>query len=459
MKKPIWKRIWARKYAPFLASAFILSYLKNKKFGTGPNKMFVPEGNLMAYYFEEYEFANLVKNYEKFLRTQNLEKYAKEYEQEFKDFLIYASKMAKIDPSAENKEELSKIVQVFNDRLIQSSDYQFYAFLVLEGPAANLQKRLGGTPEGEKLLQIITTPYKQTKINKAHIELLKLALKKSLKAIDRYTVKYEWLPVYEPLDKPWTKRDFLNQLRNIKDPQKQINQTIKHNRENLLAYRSYIKTIKDKNFLKQVEIVHRFSYLKEMRDDYRRQAYFLLRPFFMKLADIIGLSFREINYLSIPEVAKSVANEKSIVSKIELLARQQAYAFVLTNGKLKKISASKAVELGKKMLPKSGKEIKGMVASPGLVKGRVSIIYHQGEFRKFKDGNILVTTMTHPEFLPIMKKSIAIVTNEGGITCHAAIVSRELKIPCIIGTKNATQALKDGDMVEVDANKGIVRKI
>ncbi|MEY2664432.1 MAG: hypothetical protein RIT04_240, partial [Candidatus Parcubacteria bacterium] len=75
----------------------------------------------------------------------------------------------------------------------------------------------------------------------------------------------------------------------------------------------------------------------------------------------------------------------------------------------------------------------------------------------FEDGSVLVTSMTRPEFVPLMKKAIAIVTDEGGITCHAAIVSRELKKPCIIGTKVATQVLKDGDMVEVDANSGIVR--
>jgi len=65
--------------------------------------------------------------------------------------------------------------------------------------------------------------------------------------------------------------------------------------------------------------------------------------------------------------------------------------------------------------------------------------------------------MTHPEFLPMMRKAVAFVTDEGGITCHAAIVAREMKRPCIIGTKNATKVLKDGDMVEVDAEKGIVK--
>ena len=75
---------------------------------------------------------------------------------------------------------------------------------------------------------------------------------------------------------------------------------------------------------------------------------------------------------------------------------------------------------------------------------------------KFKDNTILVTSMTRPEYLPAMKKAIAIVTDEGGITCHAAIVSRELGIPCVINTKNATETLKNGDLIEVKADHGAV---
>ena len=122
-------------------------------------------------------------------------------------------------------------------------------------------------------------------------------------------------------------------------------------------------------------------------------------------------------------------------------------------------SGTKARTLGNKILKITGNKIVGMSAYKGVVKGKAQIIYHQGEFAKFKPGNILVTPMTHPEFLPIMKTAKAIVTDEGGITCHAAIVSRELKITCIIGTRVATKVLKDGDMVEVDANNGIVRKL
>ena len=67
--------------------------------------------------------------------------------------------------------------------------------------------------------------------------------------------------------------------------------------------------------------------------------------------------------------------------------------------------------------------------------------------------------MTEPSYLPIMKKAAAFITNEGGVLCHAAIVARELQKPCIIGTKIATHVFKDGDLVEVDADSGIIKKI
>ena len=104
-------------------------------------------------------------------------------------------------------------------------------------------------------------------------------------------------------------------------------------------------------------------------------------------------------------------------------------------------------------------EIKGNGASRGVATGKVKVIDNYKDFSKLKEGNVLVTTMTHPEFLVLMKKASAVITDEGGITCHAAIVSRELGMPCIIGTKIATKVLQDGDLVEVDGDKGIVRII
>ena len=128
------------------------------------------------------------------------------------------------------------------------------------------------------------------------------------------------------------------------------------------------------------------------------------------------------------------------------------------------IALGKEVAELKKLMPtKSGQgavqDLRGLSASTGRVIGKVKIINSAREISKVKPGDILVAVMTRPDYIAGMKKAAAIVTNEGGITCHAAIVSRELGIPCIIGTKIATQVFKDGDLVEVNANHGWVRKI
>lgn len=101
---------------------------------------------------------------------------------------------------------------------------------------------------------------------------------------------------------------------------------------------------------------------------------------------------------------------------------------------------------------------KGLPASPGIGRGIVKNIKNLTEISQVEEGDILVTEMTNPDMVPAMKKARAVVTDEGGRTCHAAIVSRELQIPCIVGAKNATQVLKNGTEVTVDATRGIVYK-
>ncbi|HBW74366.1 MAG TPA: hypothetical protein DEF59_03855 [Candidatus Magasanikbacteria bacterium] len=104
-------------------------------------------------------------------------------------------------------------------------------------------------------------------------------------------------------------------------------------------------------------------------------------------------------------------------------------------------------------------DFRGLSASTGRAIGPVCILNSATEADKVKQGDILVAVMTRPDYIAAMKKAAAIVTNEGGITSHAAIVSRELGIPCIIGTKIATEVLHDGDIVEVNANHGLVKKL
>ncbi|MGI6471538.1 MAG: phosphoenolpyruvate synthase [Candidatus Methanomethylophilaceae archaeon] len=100
----------------------------------------------------------------------------------------------------------------------------------------------------------------------------------------------------------------------------------------------------------------------------------------------------------------------------------------------------------------------GMGASPGLASGRVVVFDMSMSLDLIKDGDVLVTTMTMPDMVPAMSRAVAIVTNEGGMTCHAAIISRELGTPCVVGTGDATDVLEDGMIITVDGTTGTVYK-
>ncbi len=191
---------------------------------------------------------------------------------------------------------------------------------------------------------------------------------------------------------------------------------------------------------------------------------FGLEQQWLQAAKEIGVSFEDLEQLQIDELLELLSKKKDV--KTLCIDRKKATFFVhtpfqstiVTQGSL---AESHLNDIMKQTVIPDGNvsEIQGKVGYSGKVQGRVQIIHKSKDLAVFKDGNILVTAYTAPEFVPIMKKALAIVTDTGGLTSHAAIVSRELGIPCIVGCKIATKVLKNGDMVEVDAHKGIVRKI
>ena len=166
------------------------------------------------------------------------------------------------------------------------------------------------------------------------------------------------------------------------------------------------------------------------------------------------------------DIIKFLENGKA-VSKNSIIERRKVYAFHLESGKLKFFEGESAINLFKSIINeahmKKSMQISGIAASGGIAKGKVRVVRVEDlkqlmdDMKKFRIGEIMVTTMTQPTMAALAGKAAAIITDEGGITSHASILAREFKIPCIVGTKNATDKLKDGDLVEVDANMGIVR--
>ncbi len=225
-----------------------------------------------------------------------------------------------------------------------------------------------------------------------------------------------------------------------------------------LIYKKYQVTQKLK---KVIALSERFSHWQDTRKSCVFLANDFLFRFYKEASRRTGISLREIFYTIDPEL-KSIILNKGVDHQKLINRRKNGCLFVHSPAGWKLYEGNEYDMIDKKIfLEKSEniQEIRGVPASPGKIIGKVRIILKPSQLNKIELGDILVANNTTPDFVPAMKKAAAIITEQGGITTHAAVVSRELKVPCIIGTKIATQVLHDGDLVEVDADQGIVKII
>lgn len=209
-------------------------------------------------------------------------------------------------------------------------------------------------------------------------------------------------------------------------------------------------------------IFYFFERLSEIRDIRKKNLLIgvtAVKKIMKEFSDRTSAPLEALEYLAYHEAETCTFSSQEIA---QLHERRQHFGWCFYVDHIYTFSGEDAREasaLPRKQFAHEVAELKGFPASVGIVRGTVKVIDKVEEFGKMNKGDILISAMTRPEFVPVLEKAAGIVTNEGGITCHAAVVSREMKIPCIVGTKMATKVFKDGDVVELDAEKGIVRKI
>ena len=326
--------------------------------------------------------------------------------------------------------------------------------------------------ELDEVMLKISSQEEMTAVVKQRLATLKAALelKKNPKLLMKKAVnlssQFGFLGIYDFNEYPVPKENFLKTLeeetqKNVFDLEKEINEIIGSFKENKDNYRKLLKNLApiDQRILNLIETFHQYAYLKDARDDFRRLGHSFIISLYHNIAKRLKLSIDDLMWLSFEETIEILRGKDKVDYK-EIAERKKSFLaeyndpyFIIFSGEKaqKKLAELKILE------DKEEKKIKGIIACKGKVQGRVIVIPHKGHLKNFKKGDILVTVMTAPDYVPFIRESKAIITDEGGLTCHAAIVARELNKPCIIGTRIATRVLKDGDRVEVDADKGIVK--
>jgi len=327
--------------------------------------------------------------------------------------------------------------------------------------------------KAEEYLEILSSPVKFSFFQQEELDLLELASikkeKESKKMIKEHAKKYCWLLNSYGGNRILKPKYFESRLKELLKEKKaetlisKIREVIKNNRRRKMGL---IKKLKSSEEIVLIaEQLSQSIWWQDLRKGYIWRMNYFWDKFLKEICLRKKWNFNEILYCQYSDLADIAKGRR--VDKKEILKRKNYYAIYFNGNRIQHFSDEKFIkklfDLYSEVKISEKEEIKGLVVSKGkdaIVKGRVKIIENPfKDNKKMQKGDILVAGMTSPEYIVVMKKAKAIITDHGGMTSHAAIVSRELGVLCIVNTKIATKVLKDGDLIEVDAEKGVIRKI
>ncbi|MBI2445974.1 hypothetical protein HYV43_06310 [Candidatus Micrarchaeota archaeon] len=365
---------------------------------------------------------------------------------------------------------------------------------------AELEKRVDAKIKDRRAaietLVALTTPEQLTYPNQEHQEFLRLAVdifknkqaKKSLQEnetgsassasllpsvfsarfpslavrIQAHCQKWAWLSFLFVGPSKWTDSYFYGLLKHMaqsgENPADELARLEAQPKNIVAARKKAARTVDDDSYF---YAARQLAYLKAMRKDAQVHSYYYLDGFFKYVARQFGLSPTQARFHTSDELIAILRGHQEPDAARANRRFKQCF-FSTYRGKIEVVEGQAAAKLAEKVRrPQvvATDQIRGSCACPGTASGTVKVVNTVEEAEKVLPGDILVSYATNPELVSAMRKAAAIVTDMGGLTCHAAIVSRELNIPCVIGTKNATAVLKDGDMVKVNADDGSVMKL
>lgn len=324
--------------------------------------------------------------------------------------------------------------------------------------------------DGDQMFQDISSPSKLNEYQKIQIDLFDHISQGKISGSDfkELATRHGWYNEYSYIEPLWDASYFKKEAEKFskesaEEEKNKILNDISHNKK---AFEETFEKLQGDERL-FAEIIHTYTFMRTDRVEQFKIAQVRVRPFYehigkllskdtsddWSLEYVVALSNNElVEYLesgSLPD--RKLIEIRKNQKHVYYYENDQAY-FIYDDAEVKEILDSIEGDSAET-------EITGRSAFKGVVKGRVALVFSKQDLGKVKEGDILVARTTMPDYTPAMRIAGGFVTDEGGITSHAAIVARELSKPCIVGTGNCTKVLKDGMEVEVDADNGVVRII
>lgn len=420
LKKYHWKPWLARPFYGFMVSLFEGGNAKKyfKKLGI-PNAEYTAwMSNGSQWYQSEELYEEIRPALEKWLKkhslvevTTKLEKYYKKEKKIIKEYSKNPEK--NLIKKAKHSQEVLKYCTTFI-WLAHCLEHIFVEQLNREASKFVSPDKL------DEFIRLATSPKKLTATEKMDKAIL------SGSSLKKVVAEYGWTRCRDGFCDPYSLDDMRAYAKNVKP-------AFKHD-----------KVIVPKELVKLISEASELVYFRTQRTDVFYELLYLSRPIFKALGNKYGINFSDLKYYPLPNLI--AGKPLRLPEKFSVIGYKDK-AFYFDNPLIKEIQQEQVIE------------VKGNIAQKGKFVGTVKVVNNVNDLNKVKNGDVMVTFMTAPNFLPAMRLAGAFVTNEGGLTCHAAIVAREMRKPCVIGTKIATKIFKDGDRVEVDADTGVVKKI
>ncbi|MEK7151082.1 MAG: PEP-utilizing enzyme [Patescibacteria group bacterium] len=389
---------------------------------------------------------------------------------------------------SDSKENLALLWKKTHKALLDVIPWYFIPYYVTEGNMITdkikeglkkHQKSIEEITDSQNALMVLIFPTEEVLLQKAERDLATLVdlaektpdferNKSFMEKVEAYRAEYSWTKSYVVLPKePLSIEEVFGRIHSGVEKKFAEQYRIQHaqkekNKE--LASKLLERIAEDKELVNQVMWARRYGWLLSASVEESLVATARLIPFYKKIAETIGVSYEHWIHCTAEEISSSLESGEKISPAI-ITERIKGYVFFREGSGIKLAVGETGAQLagwidGTVGVPQEEIcELKGQPASPGFVTGKVRVATTPQEAYNILEGEILVCSMTSPDYLPAMKRAGAIVTDEGGLLSHAAIVSREIGKPAVIATKIATRVLKTGDLVEVDANKGIIRII